>query len=147
MWLCPTANAHKASTEVCKIPTARDNDSSGHLDQGTVLMSETNMQDDLVTTGIKRSARDQRGWTALPAAWRSLRLPHSEEVVHTHKTNGIKGRQLIFSAGGCNGMWVSGMRLCHCLHPPQGHSSRRALQIPQLLFSTNRRFSPENHLE
>lgn len=59
VWLCqmaavkPTANTHKASTEVCGaadssgIPTARDNDSSGLSDQGTVLMPETNEQEDL----------------------------------------------------------------------------------------------------
>lgn len=37
---------------------------------------------------------------------RSLLPPYSEEAVHMQKTNGIKGRQLIFSAGGCDGMWV-----------------------------------------
>lgn len=48
------------------------------------------------------------------------------------KTNVLKGSQLIFSAGGCNGMWVSGMRLCLCFHFPQGNTSWRALQIPHL---------------
>lgn len=76
--------------------------------QGAVLMPETLAQEGLSPLGVKRAA----SWTLLQAAGCSPRPPHSEDAVHAQKTNGTKDRQLIFSAGGRGGMWVSGRNLC-----------------------------------
>lgn len=43
------------------------------------------------------------------ARWPALSSHTSEEAVHRQKTNGTKGRPLIFSAGGCDG--IRGLRL------------------------------------
>lgn len=74
------------------------------------------MQGPLVTAGVNPSWERSAGWPLPHAAWRALLPAHLEEAVRRQKTNGKKGRQLIFSAGGCDGMWVlsPGLRL-ECL--------------------------------
>ena len=88
------------------------------------------MRGPCVTAGVKLSHERSAWLDPAPCCLaHSLLPPHSEEAVHMQKTNGIKGRQLIFSAGGCDGIWV--LRLWRMLLIPffssvkYLHSSRR----------------------
>ena len=69
--------------------------------------TETDVRGPFVTAGVKLSCERSAWLDPAPCCLaNSLLPPHSEEAVHMQKTNGIKGRQLIFSAGGCDGIWV-----------------------------------------
>lgn len=69
--------------------------------------TETGVRGPFVTAGVKPSRKRSAWLDPAPCClvW-SLLPPRSEEAFHMRKTNGIKARQLIFSAGGCNGIWV-----------------------------------------
>lgn len=73
--------------------------------------TETDVRGPFVTSGVNRATRSAWLDPAPCCLAHSLLPPHSEEAVHMQKTNGIKGRQLISSAGGCDGIWV--LRLWH----------------------------------
>ena len=78
---------------------------------------ETDVRGPFVTAGVKLSC-ERSAWLdpARCCLARSLLPPRSEEAVHMQKTNGVNGRQLIFSAGGCEGIWV--LRLWRALLIP-----------------------------
>lgn len=92
-WVIPTALA----MAVLVTQTERD-----YFD-GT----ETDVRGPFVTAGVEQSQERSAWLDPAPCCLaRSLLPPHSEEAVHMKKTNGMKARQLIFSAGGCDGIWV-----------------------------------------